>query len=155
MRQDGNATLETQELESIEERLLELLYERQNSMDHEDPSSFKQLSQRELLPCSPFKNIQLNMPTEFDVGSARGVKFARNSHLQTVIFAPDVSTPIGFVRSNYLILNTLKAFYFEVTILEAGVPPEESGFVTPQDLDGIWNVAVGIYRDGMPMQGTG
>eukprot|EP01083_Nonionella_stella_P059475 155578_1 len=143
-------------LEDTEERLLELLDERSRGIEMDEAHLHRKLAIVDILPYSPFKYLQVDIPFAFDIGSSRAMKFARHSDFRTVMFAgptDDVdSSTVGYARANSLIPMGVRAFYFEVTVLDAGHRRDESSFASVEETS-AWDIAIGLYRDGMPLEG--
>ena len=130
-------------LESQEDRLLEVLHDKPFNFEERIPISAKDLSQKQMLAHSPFKNLQMTLPAQLDSESALGIKFARESPWKIMFKKEEGKRSIGYVRTRNLIPSSragVPAYYFEMTILKDGI--SRGG-------DTAWNAAIGLWRSGM------
>jgi len=135
-----------QSLADSEDRLLEMLQQSARGLvDNSIWFRHKQGkgSAAQQLSFSPFKSLQVHLPSALDVGSARGVQF-NDEQLCLVSFQSAEDSSVGLVRSNFLVPNSLPAYYFEVTVNSLGLS-------RGTEMD--WGVAVGLFRSGMPLKG--
>jgi len=168
------------QLEIKGNRLFELLYQHQVGMEEEiEP---EEVSQSTLLEYSPFKGLPVNLPSGFDRGSARSVAFVTGD-LKTIVGKTTEKEweSVGIGRGNFVIPNSLPAFYFEITLSEYNDGPSETeiqvnGSTDPDEPDteiegekkdsdkgkektdqveetGA-DVALGLFRHGIPLQGV-
>jgi len=110
-------------LEACESRLAELLYESGAGMVPDSVRFNKQQTAGSQLHHSPFRHLQLHLPTCFDAASARGVTFVGDRDSMREIRYMGGSSGImhvGIARSNFLVPNSLPAYYFEVKVINMG-----------------------------------
>ena len=125
-----------EQLEVREARLLELLYDLQNGVAYEPA----QLARRaalaaQSLPHSPFGKLAVAMPTHMDTRDAVNMHVRRGTRLTARLplgddggvaleLPPELLTlaTVAVCRANNIIPSSVPAFYFEVTVVRAGVP---------------------------------
>ncbi|ETO14285.1 hypothetical protein RFI_23084 [Reticulomyxa filosa] len=145
-------------LEEQEDRLLEILHDKPLNLEDRIPKSAAQMTQKQLLKFSPFRTLQVHLPSRLDTESASGVIFSR-SHEFRIMFKKTHNNMVGYCRTNNLIPLSIPGYYFEVKILKLGnisnenkdnnAPPDDS--VTRDEKS--WKIAVGLWRAGMNFQG--
>lgn len=161
-------------LEQREARLHELLYDLQHAVGDES----RQLARRALkagrLPHSPFGNLGIALPTRLDGRCGRNVRVRGAASTCAVARLPlpgavdDGGVPgsdgaaaahdlppelqgfasVALCRANYAIPQSVPAFYFEVLVEADGNEADEAGSGSGA------RVAVGLYRDGLPLEGV-
>ncbi|KAL6051777.1 putative SWIM zinc finger domain-containing protein, partial [Balamuthia mandrillaris] len=102
------------------------------------------------LKYSPLNLLQFHLPTAMDRGTARNIAFSLRNPRLMMGQCPDPQS-IGLAKANYSIPNTVPAFYFEVKIL--GEKRNNSG-ASSSEGHKYPRVAIGLYRDGMPLFGS-
>ena len=142
-------------------QLYELLYERQRGLVDERRQLGRLATAASQLAYSPFAALGMTLPTRLDVRSSRHVRVRGASGTRVVAALPTSTTAAGnvvddrnelppelqgfasiaLVRANNAIPQSVPAFYFEVTIEHGGI-------------GGGCGVSVGLYRDGLPLEGV-
>lgn len=144
------------QLEGMEDRLIELLYERTMGLGY-DPARFIKQARGVTLEHSPFRGLQIPLPNALDVSSARCCKFTTDD-LCTVSYQDsgdvhDWRGTAGVVRSNHRIPGaSLEAYYFEVIInqMYSDDLMEEAA-----KNDMYYALSVGLQRAGTELHGPG
>ena len=130
-------------LEQREERLLELLLDKSAGLVN-DQQRFADRAKGTQLTHSPFRSLTVLLPNSFDLGAPRSISFLTDD-CSTIQFTRGRDSAVAVLRSNHLVPNSLPAYYFELTIVDAGQPrtADSSAF----------NLAIGLARSGMPLKG--
>ncbi|ETO05664.1 ran-binding protein, partial [Reticulomyxa filosa] len=149
-------------LEDQEDRLSEMLHDKPLKMSERIPKSATQLTQRQLLKYSPFRMLQVHLPSRLDTESARGIIFSR-SHEFRIMFKKEQHHIIGYCRTNNMIPLSIPGYYFEVKILKLGDTSSkdnnnnnnnnDASATDPKHAEKNWKVAIGLWRAGMNFQG--
>ena len=130
-------------LEQREERLLELLLDKSAGLVN-DQQRFADRAKGTQLSHSPFRSLTVLLPNSFDLGAPRSISFLTDD-CSTIQFSRGRDNSVAVLRSNHLVPNSLPAYYFELTVVDAGQPrtADTSAF----------NLAIGLARSGMPLKG--
>lgn len=143
-------------LEEVSSRLVELLSESSMGLV-QDQVRFNRRLEGNKLKFSPFKQMQLHLPSNLDVGSARAVSFIgdRESLCEVRYNGTSSGLSVGLIRSNFLVPNSLPAYYFEVTIHALGspaIPPVGgAGFGTPRSNSNSPSLTPQLVRRSSPV----
>jgi hypothetical protein len=129
-------------MERTEERLLELSKQAAQGMT-EDTYRFMQRHKGNALEASPFSHLGLHLPNALDPGSSRAMNFDGDG-LTRATLSTSKESSFGVVRSNFLIPNTLPAYYYEITVEKKGLVRTDAS---------SWEVAIGLFRSGFPLSG--
>ncbi|ETO22615.1 HECT domain-containing family protein, partial [Reticulomyxa filosa] len=141
-------------LEEQEDRLSEILHDKPLKWNERIPKSAAQLTQKQLLKYSPFRMLQVHLPSHLDTESASGITFSR-THEFRIMFKKGQHS-IGYCRANNLIPLSIPKYYFEVKILKLGNVSDDISEISAEDTandEKHWRVAVGLWRGGMNFQG--
>ena len=130
-------------LEQREERLLELLLDKSAGLVN-DQQRFADRAKGTQLSHSPFRSLTVLLPNSFDLGAPRSISFLTDD-CSSVQFSRARDSSVAVLRSNHLVPNSLPAYYFELTVVDAGQPhtADSSAF----------HLAIGLARSGMPLKG--
>eukprot|EP01084_Bolivina_argentea_P276391 471600_1 len=131
-------------LEDLENRLLEAIHDRQLCFEERVPKGARNLTQRQILAHSPYKNLKLNLPKTLDSESSKNVRFSSKYPFR-VTFKSSPDYFVGYCRTRALAPQSVPAYYYEVTIIKMG----DADILN----DTTWNIAVGIWRSGMHFEG--
>ncbi|MES1918174.1 hypothetical protein MHBO_000185, partial [Bonamia ostreae] len=129
-----NEYISLEYLEAIQTRILELIFENENSFGKVEKID-------DLIPFSPFKNLQAKLPTHIDAEYSKKCNFEKFSKLRRLSASQKTSeNAICYCRANQLIPKSLKHFYFEAKIIQIS---ENRDF----------GVAIGLYVEGAELKG--
>jgi len=133
-----------EQLEAAENRLVELLAESAQGLVQDHLRFTRSRAQDATLKYSPFRQMQIHLPSALDVASARGVSFVGDRDgLCEVKYSGSSAggglLSVGLVRANFLVPSSLPAYYFEMTVHSMGNPsafgsaaaPPRSGSSSP------------------------
>ncbi|ETO26336.1 ran-binding protein [Reticulomyxa filosa] len=147
-------------LEEQEERLSEMLHDQPLQWNDRIPKSASQLTQKQLLKYSPFRTLQVHLPSRLDTESAMGVLFSQN-HEFRIMFKKQQHHLVGYCRTNNMIPLSIPLYYFEAKIVKLGQRTKHgnggndtsSSSSKTDNAENNWRVAIGLWREGMNFQG--
>jgi hypothetical protein len=141
----ANSFASVQQLESQEQRLLELIKNRELNCTTDEIARLERLARGIELTFSPFNGIGVLLPNGIDNSTAKNLQFLTADNCKIKISAPSVS--LAFGRSLHLIPNSLPSYYFEVRINSSGAVDQEN-----KSADSF-GVAIGFSRGGIALEG--
>ena len=150
------------QLENMQLRVTELILDSSLSIV-DDRLKYIEHAKSNELKASIFKDLPLYLPNALDISSSKYISF-NDELLNTItfihpalkesksLFKVGLGMNIGVVRANYMIPSSLKAYYFEIKIVNMGKKAlykkdNESSTYIPFDL------AVGLHRSGTALTG--
>ena len=158
-------------LETRESRLLELLHDiRHDVVSDEARALTQRQADASALPFSPYNELGVALPARMDQPSSRHARVTGASGTKVVASLPNNGggvddgmnssnselpaalrgfASVALCRANHAVPASLPVFYFEVTVVNGG---NDTPNTAPGEQPSA-RVAVGYYRDGLPLEG--